>query len=71
MTPQTLTQLYEYGVPENSELKLEHFFYTNSADKAAALHKALVELGYSGEYGRSASEDSIYIVTGRGTNPDQ
>jgi hypothetical protein len=64
MTPQTLAQLYEYGVSEDSKLKLEYFFYTNSEDKAAALHKALVELGYSGEYGRSDSDDSIYIVTG-------
>lgn len=64
MTPQTLAQLYEYGVSEDSELKLEYFFYTNSEDKAASLHKALVELGYSGEYGQSASDDSIYIVTG-------
>lgn len=64
MTPQTLAQLYEYGVSEDSELKLEYFFYTNSEDKAASLHEALVNLGYSGKYGQSASDESIYIVTG-------
>ena len=64
MTPQTLAQLYEYGVTEDSELKLEYFFYTNNEDKAASLRKALVNLGYSGEFGQSASDDSIYIVTG-------
>lgn len=64
MTPQTLAQLYEYGVSEDSELKLEYFFYTNSENKAASLHKALVNLRYSGEYDQSASDDAIYIVTG-------
>lgn len=64
MTPQTLAQLYEHGVSEDSKLKLEYFFYTNSENKAASLHKALGELQYSGEYRQSASDDSIYIVTG-------
>lgn len=64
MTPQVLARLYEHGVTEETELKLEYFFYTNSEDKAASLHKALVNLGYSGTYGQSASDDSIYIVTG-------
>lgn len=64
MTPQTLAQLYEYGVSEDSELKLEYFFYTDREDKAASLHKALGSLDYSGEYGQSATDDSIYIVTG-------
>lgn len=64
MTPQTLAQLYEYGVSEDSELKLEYFFYTNKEDQAASLHKALAKLGYTGKYGQSASNDSIYVITG-------
>ena len=64
LTPQTLSQLYEYGVTEDTKLKLEYFFYTNSEGKAAALHNALVELGYTGEYGQSASDDSIFVVSG-------
>ena len=64
MTPQTLEQLYEHGVPEDSKLKLEYFFYTNSEEKASSLHKALADLGYSGEFGQSASDNSIYILTG-------
>ena len=64
MTPQTLAQLYEHGISEDSELKLEYFFFTDSEDKAASLHESLAGMGYSGEYGQSASDDAIYIVTG-------
>ena len=64
MTSQTLALLYEYGVSEKSELKLEYFFYTNSEAKAKSLHEALVSKGYSGKYSQSVSDDSIYVVTG-------
>jgi len=64
MTPQTLMRLYESKLSENSKLRLEYFFYTNSEEKAASLHQALIKRGYSGSYGYSASTNSIYIVTG-------
>ena len=64
MTPQTLEQLYQFGVSDKAELRLEYFFYTNREDKAASLQGALEELGYSGEYGPSADDDSLFIVTG-------
>ena len=67
MTPQTLAQLYEYGITEDSKEKLEYFFYTNSEEKASSLHKALVDLGYSAEFFQSASDDSIFILTGWST----
>lgn len=64
MTPHVLSRLYEHGVSEESELRLEYFFYTNSGDKAASLHKVLMDLGYSGEYRRSADDNSIFVVSG-------
>ena len=30
MTPQTVSQLRQYGVTDQSQLKLEYFFYTNT-----------------------------------------
>lgn len=68
MTPQTLEQLADHGVDENKELKLEYFFYTNTEEKAKNLGRALVETGYSCEYGQSAGDDSIFVITGW-TNP--
>ncbi|MBN9294075.1 MAG: hypothetical protein J0G96_08870 [Flavobacteriia bacterium] len=37
MTPQTLEQLRSLNVTTDKELKLEYFFYTNTADKAKQL----------------------------------
>ncbi|MBE1294528.1 MAG: hypothetical protein GJ677_18750 [Rhodobacteraceae bacterium] len=64
ITPLTLEKLYQYGVTDETELRLEYFFYTNREKKAASLHEALEKLGYSGRYGQSADEASIFIVTG-------
>ena len=64
MTPKTIEQLSKYGVLEDSELKLEYFFHTNSEEKAASLHGALDDLGYEGGYGESDDGDSLYIVNG-------
>ena len=61
MTPLTLEKLREYGVTEQSQLKLEFFFYTNSKEKAQNLAKELGSKGYQLEisYG-----DKSYLVTG-------
>src|SRR4051812_3847553 len=55
MTPQTVAQLRKYGVTDESQLKLEYFFYTNTKEKAAALAPALIGIGYSSSYDDSAS----------------
>lgn len=64
MTPQTVAQLRQYGVTDESQLKLEYFFYTNSKEKAAALAQALATLGYTGSYDHSASDKKQFVVTG-------
>ena len=41
MTPQTVAQLRKHGVTDESQLKLEYFFYTNTKEKAAALAQGI------------------------------
>ena len=64
MTPQTMTQLRRFGVTDGSRLKLEYFFYTNSEEKAEALAQSLSAMGYDCEYGVSADDDSLVVITG-------
>jgi len=64
MTPQTIGQLRKYGLTEDSQLKLEYFFYTNTKEKAAALAQELASMGYAGTSDRSASDKKQFVVTG-------
>jgi regulator of RNase E activity RraB len=64
MSPLTLKQLKTHGVTGEKELKLEFFFYTNTPKKAAGLHRELIKLGYSSEFGDSAADDNTLIITG-------
>ena|SRR5581483_3082554 len=64
MTPLTIAQLRKFGVTDQSQLKLEYFFYTNTQEKAAALAEALAALGYVGGHERSASKKKQFLVTG-------
>jgi len=64
MTPQTLAQLRKYGVTDESQLKLEYFFYTNTREKAAALAQKLADMGYAGSYDHSANDKKQFVVTG-------
>jgi len=62
MTPQTLEQLRTHGVTENTELKLEYFFYTNSQEKAKRLADSLHKLNYTVKYGESIG--TLVAITG-------
>jgi len=64
MSPQTVDQLRDYGVTEDKHLKLEYFFYTNTPVKAKNLSEELSSFGYSSEFGDSANDDSIKVITG-------
>ncbi len=64
MTPQTIKQLREYGIGETTSLKLEYFFYTNSHAKAEKLSLELEQLGYEVEFGKSAGDQNVFIITG-------
>src|SRR5690606_20792795 len=47
MTPQTLEQLRNLNVTADKELKLEYFFYTNTAEKAEQLASEIAKLNYT------------------------
>ena len=64
MAPQTLEQLRGYDVTSKSSLKLEYFFYTNSADKASAMTSVLEPLNYTASFQQIEPEDEIYVITG-------
>lgn len=64
MTPQTLEQLRRLNVTSDKELKLEYFFYTNTADKAEQLASEIVKLNYTVQHGVSAGDKNLFIVTG-------
>lgn len=64
MTPQTLEQLRNLNVTADKELKLEYFFYTNTADKAKQLATEIEKLNYTVQHGVSAGDKNLFIVTG-------
>ena len=64
MSGQTLSQLRNYDVDESKSLKLEVFFYTNTNEKAESLFQELTSLKYEAEYGSSADNPKILIITG-------
>ena len=64
MAPQTMEQLRNLNVSEDKELKLEFFFYTNTTSKAEELSKELTTMGYSVEYGKSAGDKNLFVITG-------
>ena len=65
MNTQTLTQLSKYGVTDNSELKLEFFFYTDTQDKASNLAIELKKMNYNIEpVDKSAGDPKLWAITG-------
>jgi hypothetical protein len=64
MAPQTMVQLRKYGVTDETELKLEFFFYTNTEAKASELADILTKKGYSVERKPAARDKSLQVITG-------
>jgi len=64
MAPQTMGQLRKYGVTDETQLKLEFFFYTNSESKASELAKALKEKGYSVQTKPAPQDKKFQLITG-------
>lgn len=64
MTPKVLEQLYKLDVRQEKELKLEYFFYTNTAEKAEQLARELEKLNYSVHHGVSGGNKKLFIITG-------
>jgi hypothetical protein len=64
MAPQALEQLRKHGVTEQITLKLEYFFYTDTAEKAVVLAGVLTRKGYTVMHGPSLGRDKTFIITG-------
>jgi len=64
MAPQTMAQLRKYGVTDETELKLEFFFYTNTETKASELADALKKKGYAVERKPAAHDKALQVITG-------
>jgi hypothetical protein len=62
--PKVVEQLRKLGITDQSQLKLEYFFYTNTSGKAEALAKALSALGYKGGISASTRGPNEFAVTG-------
>jgi len=65
MSPQVVEELRKHGGTNDSTLKLEFFFYTDTEKKAQALATPLRQLDYQVDTGRSAGDDQLFLVTGR------
>lgn len=64
MAPLTMKQLRGYGVTDESNLKLEYFFYTNTKQKAESLANELADRGYEGSHDVSAGDSTQFVITG-------
>jgi regulator of RNase E activity RraB len=64
MTPQIMEQLRKINVSSDKELKLEYFFYTNTADKAKLFANEIGRLNYEVKYGQSAGDKKSFVITG-------
>ncbi len=64
MSPQTVEQLRNYGVTDQTLLKLEFFFYTDADEKGVALGEILKSLGYQVECRASVDDCRQFLVTG-------
>src|SRR5687767_6654263 len=64
LAPETLSQLKNYGTTDDSELKLEFFFYAKMLNNAEQLAGELKKLNYEVEFGKSAGDKKLFIITG-------
>lgn len=64
LAPITLDHLRNYGVSDDSKLRIEFFFYSKTLIKAELLAKELRNLNYEVETGKSAGNKNLFIITG-------
>ena len=64
MVPKTIDQLRKVDVSNEKVLKLEYFFYTNTAAKAKSLAEQLEKLNYTASHKIAAGDKNLFVVTG-------
>jgi regulator of RNase E activity RraB len=70
MSPQTLIELRKHGVNDDTNLKLEFFFYTDTQPKAQALLIRLKSMGYEVRTEPSSDDADKLLITGWTTPQD-
>lgn len=64
LSPKVVDELRNQGVMDIEELKVEFFFYTNTAEKAKALAEELKKLDYDVMYELSGYDNTKYLING-------
>ena len=64
LAPITLSHLKNFGVSDDTELKVEFFFYSRDQIHADALVNKLKELNYEVYSCRSAGNEDLFLITG-------
>ncbi|CAN5907676.1 hypothetical protein BH11BAC7_BH11BAC7_08030 [soil metagenome] len=64
LVPATLETLKHLEDTPSDELRLEFFFYTNSAGKAKEFADFLKKRSYSAEYAKAAGISNSFLITG-------
>jgi hypothetical protein len=64
LVPVTLETLRHLEDKPSDFLRLEFFFYTNTAAKAKEFSDFLKKKNYSAEYGKSAGTSNSFLITG-------
>jgi hypothetical protein len=64
LVPATLETLRHLEDKPSDELRLEFFFYTNTAGKAKEFSGFLEKRGYSVEYAKAAGISNAFLITG-------
>ena len=64
LAPRVLEHLMDFGVPDDIELRMEFFFYSQNQVNAEALANALRTLGYEVETGESAGNNNLQLING-------
>jgi regulator of RNase E activity RraB len=67
MAPHTMENLKELGMPDESELKLDYFFYSNMLEKVSNLAEDLQKLDYDVSFGEDKAEPGLFIASGIST----
>lgn len=67
LVPATLETLRHLEDKPSEELRLEFFFYTNTAAKAKEFSDFLKKRGYSVEYAKAAGISNAFLITGWST----
>lgn len=64
LAPITLDHLRNFGVSDDTELKIEFFFYSRTEGNANELASELRNLNYEVYTGKSAGNENLFLVNG-------